>query len=239
MHAAVPRLGNLTTCVAPKQNRLPVVGQTPFGAPGSAPQDTPTPLAPLDDKRPPIPLQVYKSKRAFFGSAPVGALDLLFSKYDCTSWFLAALRAVDVMCVCLYARISGCSVSYWSSPWSVASASALLVMVHSFPRWNQESSAPLVYAAGQLGNCVQVPRLETTNLAGMRNFRRQDCQGKTRWLPAQGLGYLPPPLSGGTAGAALAHHSVTSCKQPQMLQISAKCMFIAPKASCNIDGSAA
>lgn len=57
--AEVPRLGNATSAVPPNMNKLPVVGQTPCDAKGSAPQDTPTPLCPLDDKKPPIPLQVY------------------------------------------------------------------------------------------------------------------------------------------------------------------------------------
>ena len=79
--AEVPRLGNTTSAVPPNMNKLPVVGQTPFDAKGSAPQDTPTPLVPLDDQKPPIPLQVYQSDRAFFGSAPVGGLEILTSKF--------------------------------------------------------------------------------------------------------------------------------------------------------------
>lgn len=75
----VPRLGNATSAVPPNMNKLPVVGQTPFDAKGSAPMDTPTPLTPLNEKEPPIPLQVYKTERAFFGSAPVGGLEILFS----------------------------------------------------------------------------------------------------------------------------------------------------------------
>lgn len=81
--------------MVPSLNKLPVVGQTPFDSKGAPPQETPTPLAPLDDKKPPMPLQVYESNRPFFGSAPVGGLELLRSKILvvfvlCAVWFIPA-----------------------------------------------------------------------------------------------------------------------------------------------------
>ena len=57
-------------------NKLPVVGQTPFGSAGADPQDTPTPLR----GRKTEPLQIYATDRPSFGSAPVGGLDILTSK---------------------------------------------------------------------------------------------------------------------------------------------------------------
>lgn len=58
-------------------NKLPVVGQTPFGAPGAEPQQTPSPL---DGVAKPGPLQVYETHRPFFGSTPAGGLDIVTSK---------------------------------------------------------------------------------------------------------------------------------------------------------------
>lgn len=58
-------------------NKLPVVGQTPFGAPGTDPQQTPSPL---DGVAKPGPLQVYETHRPFFGSTPAGGLDIVTSK---------------------------------------------------------------------------------------------------------------------------------------------------------------
>ena len=63
--------------VPPNMNKLPVVGQTPYKAEGADPQDTPTPLR-SDAKQ--TPLQIYETERAFFGSAPVGGLDILCSE---------------------------------------------------------------------------------------------------------------------------------------------------------------
>lgn len=72
---AVPRLS--TSCaVPPNMNKLAVVGQTPFGAPGADPQQTPTPL---EGQAKPGPLQVYETDRPFFGSTPVGGLDIMTS----------------------------------------------------------------------------------------------------------------------------------------------------------------
>ncbi|KAL0038253.1 hypothetical protein WJX79_010194 [Trebouxia sp. C0005] len=72
---AVPRLS--TSCaVPPNMNKLAVVGQTPFGAPGTDPQQTPTPL---EGQAKPGPLQVYETDRPFFGSTPVGGLDIMTS----------------------------------------------------------------------------------------------------------------------------------------------------------------
>ena len=73
---AVPRLS--TSCaVPPNMNKLAVVGQTPFGGPGADPQQTPTPL---EGQAKPGPLQVYETDRPFFGSTPVGGLDIMTSK---------------------------------------------------------------------------------------------------------------------------------------------------------------
>ena len=58
-------------------NKLAVVGQTPFGSPGTDPQQTPTPL---EGQAKPGPLQVYETDRPFFGSTPVGGLDIMTSK---------------------------------------------------------------------------------------------------------------------------------------------------------------
>ena len=63
--------------VPPNLNKLPVVGQTPHRAAGSEPQQTPTPLHTQDKQ---VPLQIYETDRPFFGSAPVGGLDILTSK---------------------------------------------------------------------------------------------------------------------------------------------------------------
>ncbi|DBB05340.1 TPA: hypothetical protein ACH3X3_010560 [Trebouxia sp. C0006] len=72
---AVPRLS--TSCaVPPNMNKLAVVGQTPFGGPGADPQQTPTPL---EGQAKPGPLQVYETDRPFFGSTPVGGLDIMTS----------------------------------------------------------------------------------------------------------------------------------------------------------------
>ena len=66
--------------VPPTLNKLPVVGQTPYKADGPDPQQTPTPLHSKDKQ---TPLQIYESDRPFFGSAPVGGLDILCSKPAC------------------------------------------------------------------------------------------------------------------------------------------------------------
>lgn len=63
--------------VPPSLNKLPVVGQTPYKADGPDPQQTPTPLHSKDKQ---TPLQIYETDRPFFGSAPVGGLDILCSK---------------------------------------------------------------------------------------------------------------------------------------------------------------
>ena len=63
--------------VPPNLNKLPVVGQTPHKAAGSEPQHTPTPLHSQDKQ---VPLQIYETDRPFFGSAPVGGLDILTSE---------------------------------------------------------------------------------------------------------------------------------------------------------------
>ena len=60
-------------------NKLAVVGQTPFGGPGTDPQQTPTPL---EGQAKPGPLQVYETDRPFFGSTPVGGLDIMTSEQD-------------------------------------------------------------------------------------------------------------------------------------------------------------
>jgi len=76
LRTAVPRLS--TSCaVPPNMNKLAVVGQTPFGNPGTDPQQTPTPL---EGQAKPGPLQVYETDRPFFGSTPVGGLDIMTSK---------------------------------------------------------------------------------------------------------------------------------------------------------------
>ena len=74
--AGVPRLAT-PSMVPPSMNKLPVVGQTPHKTKGADPQDTPTPLQSKDK---PTPLQIYETDRPFFGSAPVGALEILCSK---------------------------------------------------------------------------------------------------------------------------------------------------------------
>lgn len=56
-------------------NKLPVAGQNARRAAGPDPQKTPTPLDAPGGKG--TPLQVYKTHRPFFGSAPVGGLDIL------------------------------------------------------------------------------------------------------------------------------------------------------------------
>ena len=90
MYAAVPRLSTSCT-VAPNMNKLPVVGQTPFGGPGPDPQQTPTPLQGLAK---PGPLQIYETDRPFFGSTPVGGLNIMTSRPSlpavCTSPALPA-----------------------------------------------------------------------------------------------------------------------------------------------------
>ena len=58
-------------------NKLAVVQQTPFGSPGADTQQTPTPLV---GKAIPGPLQIYETHRPFFGSTPVGGLDIVTSK---------------------------------------------------------------------------------------------------------------------------------------------------------------
>ncbi|DBA72008.1 TPA: hypothetical protein ACH3X2_010748 [Trebouxia sp. C0005] len=72
----VPRLAT-SSMVPPNLNKLPVVGQTPYKADGPDPQQTPTPLQSSDKQ---TPLQIYETDRPFFGSAPVGGLDILCSK---------------------------------------------------------------------------------------------------------------------------------------------------------------
>lgn len=74
--AEVPRLAT-SSMVPPNLNKLPVVGQTPYKADGPDPQQTPTPLQSSDKQ---TPLQIYETDRPFFGSAPVGGLDILCSK---------------------------------------------------------------------------------------------------------------------------------------------------------------
>ncbi|KAL0041949.1 hypothetical protein WJX79_010123 [Trebouxia sp. C0005] len=71
----VPRLAT-SSMVPPNLNKLPVVGQTPYKADGPDPQQTPTPLQSSDKQ---TPLQIYETDRPFFGSAPVGGLDILCS----------------------------------------------------------------------------------------------------------------------------------------------------------------
>lgn len=56
-------------------NKLPVAGQNARRAAGPDPQKTPTPLDAPRGKG--TPLQVYETHRPFFGSAPVGGLDIL------------------------------------------------------------------------------------------------------------------------------------------------------------------
>ncbi|DBA83679.1 TPA: hypothetical protein ACH3X1_006228 [Trebouxia sp. C0004] len=72
----VPKMGTLSM-VPPNMNRLPVVGQTPYNADGPDPQQTPSPLHSKDKQ---TPLQIYETDRPFFGSAPVGGLDILCSE---------------------------------------------------------------------------------------------------------------------------------------------------------------
>ena len=77
--------------VPPNLNKLPVVGQTPHKAAGSEPQQTPTPLDSLDKQ---VPLQIYETDLPFFGSAPVGGLDILTSEPLVSPppcWILCAL----------------------------------------------------------------------------------------------------------------------------------------------------
>ncbi len=74
--ADVPKLAT-SSMVPPNLNKLPVVGQTPYKAAGPDPQHTPTPLHSNDRQ---TPLQIYETDRPFFGSAPVGGLDILCSK---------------------------------------------------------------------------------------------------------------------------------------------------------------
>ena len=74
-------------------NKLPVVGQTPFGAPGADPAQTPTPLQGLAK---PGPLQVYETHRPFFGSTPAGGLDIMTSETACC-WIYP-----QHVCVCLF-----------------------------------------------------------------------------------------------------------------------------------------
>jgi len=82
LRTAVPRL--TTSCtVPPNMNKLAVVGQTPFGCPGADPQQTPTPL---EGQAKPGPLQVYETDRPFFGSTPVGGLDIMTSKQLIKPW---------------------------------------------------------------------------------------------------------------------------------------------------------
>lgn len=96
--------------VPPNMNKLPVVGQTPYKAEGSDPQDTPTPLH-SDAKQ--TPLQIYETERAFFGSAPVGGLDILCSELiiiwhaalfigSCTQLF----HSINTSRICLLAHLS-------------------------------------------------------------------------------------------------------------------------------------
>lgn len=75
--AEVPRLA--ASCMVPAcMNKLPVAGQNAHKAAGPDPQETPTPLHTLQNKR--TPLQVYETNKPFFGSAPVGGLDILCSE---------------------------------------------------------------------------------------------------------------------------------------------------------------
>ena len=74
--ADVPKVAT-SSMVPPNLNKLPVVGQTPYMADGPDPQQTPTPLQTKDKQ---TPLQIYETDRPFFGSAPVGGLDILCSK---------------------------------------------------------------------------------------------------------------------------------------------------------------
>ena len=109
MVAAVPRL--TTSCtVPPNMNKLPVVGQTPFGAPGADPHETPTPL---QGKVQPGPLQVYETDRPFFGSTPVGGLEIMTSE--------------SVVMVCHHHRSSKPSLSLLS-PSSAAAPAVGVVM---------------------------------------------------------------------------------------------------------------
>ena len=64
--------------VPASMNKLPVVGQNAHKAAGPDPRDTPTPLRTPQNKR--TPLQVYETSKPFFGSAPVGGLDILCSE---------------------------------------------------------------------------------------------------------------------------------------------------------------
>ena len=64
--------------VPASMNKLPVAGQNAHKAAGPDPQDTPTPLRTPQNKR--TPLQVYETSKPFFGSAPVGGLDILCSE---------------------------------------------------------------------------------------------------------------------------------------------------------------
>ena len=57
-----------------------VVGQSPFACCGLDPTQTPTPLRGGPQKP---PLQIYAADRSFFGSAPIGGLDILTSKRTC------------------------------------------------------------------------------------------------------------------------------------------------------------
>ena len=129
--AEVPRLGNTTSAVPPNMNKLPVVGQTPFDAKGSAPQDTPTPLAPLDDKRPPIPLQVYQTDRAFFGSAPVGGLEILTSKIPhspaASNCILQFGKSVQ-LCDCISPKRSDYTLSFFQTRQMTASWLSVLCL---------------------------------------------------------------------------------------------------------------
>ena len=63
--------------VPAQMNKLPVAGQNAYKAAGPDPQETPTPLHSRDKH---TPLQVYETSRPFFGSAPVGGLDILCSE---------------------------------------------------------------------------------------------------------------------------------------------------------------
>ena len=76
--AAVPRLS--TTCgVPPHMNKLAVTGQT-FD--GSESEGSQYPI-PLEGEAKPVPLQVYETDRPFFGSTPVGGLELMTSELSC------------------------------------------------------------------------------------------------------------------------------------------------------------
>ncbi len=79
-----------TSMVPPNLNKLPVVGQTPYKADGPDPQQTPTPLHSKDKQ---TPLQIYETDRPFFGSAPVGGLDILCSEQ--ASYSLHAIVVVS------------------------------------------------------------------------------------------------------------------------------------------------